>query len=214
MTKRETGLTKFVGFGEVAEALGRSRRTIERMVRADEFPQPVQLSKGTVGWPVDVVEVWLEGRRKDSFAKLAKSAVTNPSDLAPEAAYNQGMTQAAAAVEKLTGQRPDGVAFLRQLTDAERDEATAASFQQAQMWRGVFSSFTKEEAIIAACCEFSSLTSDDGMRAIARKLGAELPQPDDWATRQELYAEMLRRAVERLAKKSLPGLPQGKRRAG
>ena len=73
-------LPQFVGYREVQDALGVSRRTVERMVREGKFPRPVQLAPNRVGWLVETVKAWLDERGKGLVAR----AVANPDDLAPD----------------------------------------------------------------------------------------------------------------------------------
>ena len=46
---------------EVEAALGLSRPTIAKMVRAGEFPQPVRLGSRTLAWRVAEIRAWLDG---------------------------------------------------------------------------------------------------------------------------------------------------------
>jgi prophage regulatory protein len=73
-------LPKFVGYGEVQESLGVSRRTIERMVRDGDFPRPLQLAPNRVGWQIETLTKWLDDRSKG----LADRAVADPNALKPE----------------------------------------------------------------------------------------------------------------------------------
>ena len=41
-----------------------SRTTLWRMVRRGDFPAPVRLSQGRVGFPADSVEAWIRARVK------------------------------------------------------------------------------------------------------------------------------------------------------
>ena len=66
-------LPQFVGYAEVEAALGVSRRTVERMVREDKFPRPVQLTPNRVGWKVETV---CGIRRKaDSESEASRTSV-------------------------------------------------------------------------------------------------------------------------------------------
>ena len=77
---RSTALPRYVGYREVCEAIGVSRRTIERMSREGKFPKPVQLTPNRVGWEEQTVTQWLAERGKG----LAARAVSNPEDLSEE----------------------------------------------------------------------------------------------------------------------------------
>jgi prophage regulatory protein len=65
-TDRWQHLPQYVGFSQVQDALGVSRRTVERMVRDGKFPQPVQLSSNRVGWRVETVTKWMSERERGS----------------------------------------------------------------------------------------------------------------------------------------------------
>jgi len=47
----------------VSELTGLSRTTIWRQGRSGEFPRPVQVSPGRVGFLVEEVEAWIAGKR-------------------------------------------------------------------------------------------------------------------------------------------------------
>lgn len=55
-------LTQFVDVRAVRLALGVSQTTLYRMRREKIFPEPVQISKGRVGWLRSVVEHWIAER--------------------------------------------------------------------------------------------------------------------------------------------------------
>ena len=71
-------LPQFVGYREVAESFGVSRRTIERQVEEGIIPKPLQLSPNRVGWPIDQITGVLDKRAKGLMAL----AVSRPEDLA------------------------------------------------------------------------------------------------------------------------------------
>ena len=74
------GVQRFVGRAEVADALGVSTKTIDRMVADKRFPRPIQISPNRVGWPVEAVQAHLQSR----IEAVTKIAVTDPNKLAPE----------------------------------------------------------------------------------------------------------------------------------
>ncbi len=176
------------------------------MVRAGDFRKPVQLSKGTVGWPVAVVEAWLGGRTEDSFAKLKRLAVTNPADLSPEELYRSAVSVAADVVKHATGQAPDHVVFARNATDAEMQHFRDAATESTATWLRPFDGMTDAEARVAASVTFNHLRP---WLADTIKTSQPLPAADDLAGRMSWLAEMMGRAVERL--KPLPGLPRHRR---
>jgi predicted DNA-binding transcriptional regulator AlpA len=93
-------LSPVVGYREVANCLGVSRRTIERMVREHTFPKPIRLSKNRVGWPADAVQSWLDERGRG----LASVAVSSPDDLEPDVLEDHARELAAKALSRRTGQ--------------------------------------------------------------------------------------------------------------
>jgi len=50
--------------GALIQALGLSRPTIYRRIKKGEFPPPIELSDGTVGWPREDIEHYLKTRRR------------------------------------------------------------------------------------------------------------------------------------------------------
>lgn len=46
----------------VARLTGLSRTTLWRMSRAGEFPKPVPISKGRVGYPAERIHAWIAER--------------------------------------------------------------------------------------------------------------------------------------------------------
>jgi prophage regulatory protein len=47
---------------EAAARLGFSLQTMWRLRRRGEFPEPIRLSPGAVGWTDEVLDAWLEQR--------------------------------------------------------------------------------------------------------------------------------------------------------
>ncbi|MCO5157569.1 MAG: AlpA family phage regulatory protein [Aquamicrobium sp.] len=47
---------------QVMDRLGVSRSTLYAMIRADEFPKPIQITRGRVGWIMQEVEEWFAER--------------------------------------------------------------------------------------------------------------------------------------------------------
>lgn len=65
---------RLLGKGEVQQILCVSDRTLEKLVRARQFPPPLRLGK-TVRWAEPVVLSWLEERLRPQMEwKLAKRA--------------------------------------------------------------------------------------------------------------------------------------------
>ena len=55
-----TSSIQLVWLPELAEALGRSRYTIERWCRERKFPAPIKLTDQGCAWRVRDVEAWLD----------------------------------------------------------------------------------------------------------------------------------------------------------
>jgi len=53
---------------EVMQMLGLSLPTIWRMRRRGEFPEPLRLSPGAVGWRASTIAKWLRGRHPKGLA--------------------------------------------------------------------------------------------------------------------------------------------------
>jgi prophage regulatory protein len=49
----------------VAEMTGLSRTTIWRLGRTGEFPRPIQISAGRVGFLIDEIESWIAEKRTE-----------------------------------------------------------------------------------------------------------------------------------------------------
>jgi prophage regulatory protein len=49
---------------EVLHVTGVSRATLYRMLKAGNFPRPVELTENTVGWLQSSVKTWIESRPK------------------------------------------------------------------------------------------------------------------------------------------------------
>lgn len=54
--------SKVLRLRTVCQQVGLSRATVYRLVRAGQFPRPIQLSKRCVGWRAREVLDWLEER--------------------------------------------------------------------------------------------------------------------------------------------------------
>lgn len=47
---------------DLVKAVGLSKTTIYRMMRAGKFPRPIALSEDMVGWRPDEVKAWVDAR--------------------------------------------------------------------------------------------------------------------------------------------------------
>ena len=47
---------------DVVDRIGLSKPTIYRMIKKDEFPKPLQLTKRSIGWNESDIDNWIESR--------------------------------------------------------------------------------------------------------------------------------------------------------
>lgn len=59
---------KLLNYNEVAEVLGVSRATVERMVLRGQFIQPLHITSGTVRFDADELDAWLAARPRSNPA--------------------------------------------------------------------------------------------------------------------------------------------------
>jgi prophage regulatory protein len=59
---------------EVCDRSGFARNTIWKKVRAGEFPSPLDLGGGRIGWLEHEIEAWLQSRPRASWAPQAIAA--------------------------------------------------------------------------------------------------------------------------------------------
>lgn len=57
---------RIIRLPEVVSNVGISRSTIYSKIKDGTFPAPIQHSRRAVGWPVAVIEKWIEERIADS----------------------------------------------------------------------------------------------------------------------------------------------------
>lgn len=56
-------MTKFVyNIGELKEVIGLAKWTVYDLIKKGEFPRPIQLSAGRVGWRATDLQRWIEER--------------------------------------------------------------------------------------------------------------------------------------------------------
>lgn len=48
--------------GELKEVIGLAKWTVYDLIKKDEFPRPIQLSAGRVGWRATDLQRWIEER--------------------------------------------------------------------------------------------------------------------------------------------------------
>lgn len=59
----------------VVVLVGLSDRQIRRLIAKGEFPAPLELGPGSVGWRSDEVQAWLDARPRVSYATPANGAI-------------------------------------------------------------------------------------------------------------------------------------------
>ncbi len=189
-------LPKFVGYAEVGAALGVSRRTVERMVRAGIFPKPVQLAPNRVGWQVEAVEQWLS----DSGRRLEARAVSRPEDLEPDQLISEARKLIAQATVKQLGVAvdPDAIASINVSRSMTMGEFQAAEVSEFAIYSERFKDIDPQRAFILAAwlfppirpffesAEGASLPMLSDPNVIAR-LGPRALHDESWA---ELDAEL------------------------
>jgi len=56
-------MTKLVySVGDLKEVIGLGKWTVYDLIKKDEFPRPIQLSAGRVGWRATDIQRWIEER--------------------------------------------------------------------------------------------------------------------------------------------------------
>ena len=65
---------KLITYADVAERLGVSKATVERMVVRGSFIQPLHITPGTVRFDLDELDAWLARRPRGPVAKPKKAA--------------------------------------------------------------------------------------------------------------------------------------------
>ena len=147
-------LPQFVGYQQVQDAIGVSRRTIERMVREGRFPRPAQLAPNRVGWQVEAVTNWMSERGKG----LVAHAVAHPEDLSPEQLESEAVALVVKAMEKRVGEPVDaadlGIHVTRRLSE---NQFLAAEKREFAIYSDRFSDFDVQRACVMAAWLFEGL---------------------------------------------------------
>jgi prophage regulatory protein len=60
---------RFVRIHEVANTIGLSTRTIQRLVKKGDFPPPIQLSERIIGWTEASIDLWMSDREKAAYER-------------------------------------------------------------------------------------------------------------------------------------------------
>lgn len=65
--ERNDGLPEhgFVKLGVVQKLMGISRATLDRGIRDGSIPAPVHITKKCLGWPVEVIRDFFDGKRRE-----------------------------------------------------------------------------------------------------------------------------------------------------
>jgi prophage regulatory protein len=61
---------RLIRLPEVRSRTGLSKTTIWRHTRRGEFPKPVTLTRGTIGWVEEEVDDWIDARIEARFGAL------------------------------------------------------------------------------------------------------------------------------------------------
>jgi predicted DNA-binding transcriptional regulator AlpA len=132
------GLPKLVGYKELEEAFGLTRRQLERMQRDGRFPLAIDIT-GAGGnrraWPLQQVLDWFEQRR----ACVTRLAVSQPDKLKPEQVANAAFDLTARHLSNEIGKSVSAddvvLGLVQRLSPKESDAATIA--QWVALWRAV-----------------------------------------------------------------------------
>ena len=148
-------LPQFVGYSDVQQSLGLSRRTVERMVREGKFPKPIQLSDNRVGWDVEVVRAWLDERGKG----LAARAVNDPNDLDVDELLQATRDLIVEALSRREGKPvdPASVASLTVSRTVSEDEFRHLEAQEFAVYAERFKSIDLSRSLFLAAWLFPEL---------------------------------------------------------
>lgn len=181
-------IPQFVGYHQVQNALGVSRRTVERMVREGSFPRPVQLAPNRVGWQVETITVWLSERSQG----LVKHAVERAEELEPDQLEKQALGLIVKSLEQRSGKTVDATNLTLHMTNS----VTPAEFKAAEIaefanYAERFKDFGEARACILAAWLFARLRpmmegDDERFAAVLadpaaiESLGRRALHDDDW----------------------------------
>jgi predicted DNA-binding transcriptional regulator AlpA len=150
----ERGVQRFVGRAEVADALGVSTKTLDRMVADKRFPRPIQISSNRVGWPVEAVRGHLQSR----IEAVTRIAVTDPNKLAPEQIAPALRELGARLISDHIGEAvsPDGIRLLIE-PRAEHSEPENCRGKFLEKAEDLFGHFDYWRALLIAAAIFPSI---------------------------------------------------------
>ncbi len=150
----DRGVQRFVGRREVAEALGVSTKTVDRMVADGKFPRAVRLSPNRVGWAVETVRGHLQSR----IEGVTRLAVSDPDKLAPEDIEPTMRELGARLVAERIGEAvsPDQIqlVFDHPAPGSDISSSRAELFQQVETLCG---HFRYDRAIVIAASLFPAI---------------------------------------------------------
>jgi predicted DNA-binding transcriptional regulator AlpA len=58
-----------IGLEEISVMLGTSKRTISRLIKVKDFPEPYRISSSVLRWKASVVKSWLNSRQEPQQGK-------------------------------------------------------------------------------------------------------------------------------------------------
>lgn len=195
-------LPKFVGYRDVQEAVGVSRRTIERMVRDGTFPKPRQLTPNRVGWRAEVITDWLASRQKN----LLEGAVSNPSELDDSEVENALVSLAGRWLQRRTGRSLSNEKI--SIGDLSEPEILHGALARLVEFDGCFEHFDAARAILAAAWLFPVLrpmieaeASPEAQAVFSnpellRTLGCIAMDDEAWALREKEVEHILGRPAD------------------
>jgi predicted DNA-binding transcriptional regulator AlpA len=178
--KRE--LPKLVGYREIEEKFGLTRRQLERMQRDGRFPLAIRLT-GENGnrraWPLDQVLAWLDEQR----AGLVRSAVTNPSAVR-DADVPGAIQTLSARLFALQGAdiKPDDIDSItinKKLTDDEVARVRYAeweTFWRLAQARLEAAQLSHQDAVFLAYLLFPAIRAQTDLEIVASGREVKLPR--------------------------------------
>lgn len=159
--RHPSGLNNYVGYVEIREALKIAPRTVQDLVRAGQFPEPVRLP-GRVGGPAvflaSEVNAWDEARQTRRRTHLWSLAVSDPADLAPDKLEGEARRLAATALSKRTGKPVDPSKLSLHLGQrVTSDEFVAAEMKEHEVRAAALADLSAIDAAVIAVALMPSL---------------------------------------------------------
>ena len=146
-SRTNRGLPRYVGVGEVCDALQCSRSTLSRMRRDKLFPEAEQIAPNRVGWRVEVLEQHFASQARS----VAKLGVADPATLEPDQLIDSARDLIAQATSKRTGQPVDPTGMSIHTTRAVTlDEFKAAEAREFALMADRFAHIGDTRAVVLA----------------------------------------------------------------